>query len=107
LTRNPQDEPDGYGVWNVKVYRSGTYRITLSFEPVGKDVPVPLKAGKAVFKLGNAAMEQIIHAGSRQVSLEIHLDATEGQIETYFTGQRKDGKRVTPFFIKAEFLESK
>lgn len=106
LTRNPQEEPAGYGVWNVKVYRSGTYRITLSFEPIGRDVPVPLKAGTSVFKLGRSVKEQVIQPGSRQVNFEIHLDETEGQIETYLTGQRKDGEKVAPFFVKAEFLES-
>ncbi len=106
MSRNPQEEPDGYGVWNVQVYRSGTYRITLRFEPIGRDVPVPLKAGTAIFKLGNAAAEQSIQPGSRLVSFEIHLDESQGPLESYFTGQRQDGEKVTPFFVEVEFLET-
>jgi arylsulfatase A-like enzyme len=104
MSRNPEEEPDGYGVWNVKVIRSGRYRITLSLDPVGKDVTVPLKAGKAVFMLGASKKSEDIVEGSTKVNLELRLDEIEGAIETYFTGQRRDGKKITPFFIEVEYL---
>ena len=39
------------------------------------------------------------------MSFFIELPQTEGALETYFTGQRKDGAKVTPFFVDIEFIE--
>jgi arylsulfatase A-like enzyme len=104
LGRNPEEEPDGYGVWNVKVVRSGRYRICLRFGPVGNDIQIPLKPGKAVFKLGPVSNENKIERSATQVSFLVQLDETKGSIESFFTGQRRDGKDVTPFFIEVEYL---
>ena len=38
LSRNPKEEPEGTGVWNVHVVRAGRYEIALRFGHVNKDV---------------------------------------------------------------------
>jgi len=104
LSRNPEEEPDGYGVWNVQVFRSGRYRITFRLGPAGTYKNIPLKSGQAVFKLGKTAKTQDIEAGSDRISFELSLTKMKGELETYFTGQRRDGKNITPFFVEVEFL---
>jgi len=104
LGRNPEEEPDGYGVWHVKVVRSGRYRFSLRFGPVGKNVQIPLKPGKAVFKLGDVFHEQDIEPGAVEVSFVVQLNRMQGAVESFFTGQRRDGSDVTPFFIEVEYL---
>jgi arylsulfatase A-like enzyme len=106
LSRNPEEEPDGYGIWNVQVFRSGRYRITLRLGPAGTRESIPLRSGQAVFKLGNASTIQEIPEGSSEVRFDLSLDEMKGELETYFTGQRRDGKKITPFFVDVEFLGS-
>lgn len=105
LSRDPQAEPEGFGVWHVKTTRAGRYKITLRFGPLSGGREVPLKEGIAVFKLGKVYREEKIKEGSPRVSFFIELPQTEGALETYFTGQRKDGAKVTPFFVDIEFIE--
>ena len=104
LSRNPKEEPDGTGVWNVHVVRAGRYRITLRFGQVNKNAWVPLRKGRAVFRLGPVDHSLAIEEGQREASFVVNLAAGDGTLETHLTGQRADGRPVTPFFVEVEYL---
>ena len=105
LNREFEAEPEGYGYWNVTVTRSGRYEITLRFGPVGKGRMPVLNPGKAYFKLGDVNLSHPIQKGAKFVKFTVNLKAGEGRLEAYFTGQRKDGKKVTPFFVDVNYLD--
>jgi hypothetical protein len=93
-------EPDGLGFWEVEVARSGRYKITLSFGPrETKGIPV-LKPGKAYLKLGEMAANKPIPDGAVSVTFNVDLKAGLGRLEAQLSGQRKDGQRVSPFFVQ-------
>jgi arylsulfatase A-like enzyme len=104
LARNPEEEPDGSGVWNVHVARTGRYRIALRFGQVSKETWIPLRKGRAIFKLGMAEVAFDVAEGQREAGFVIILTRGDGSLETYFTGQRADGRPVTPFFVEVEYL---
>lgn len=104
LARDPEEEPDGFGVWNVHVVRTGRFRAALRFGQVNRDVWVPLRKGRAVFKLGAAETGFDVSEGQREVEFVTILAAGDATLEAYFTGQRTDGRPVTPFFVEVEYL---
>jgi hypothetical protein len=104
LARNPKEEPDGTGVWNVHVVRAGRYRVALRFGQVNKDAWVPLRKGRAVLRLGPADHSLAVDEGQREASFVVDLVQGDGTLDTYFTGQRTDGRPVTPFFVEVEYL---
>jgi arylsulfatase A-like enzyme len=104
LARNPKDEPEGTGVWNVRVVRAGRYRIALRFGRVNREAWVPLREGRAFFRLGWVAHSVEVAEGQREASFIVTLAEGEGALETTLTGQRADGRPVTPFFVEIEYL---
>lgn len=104
LSKNAEEEPEGYGVWNVQVVRDGNYRITFRFGPVNSGKDIPFKAGKAFFKFGDVSYSGDIESGSTRTSFALRLKKMKGPMETSVTGQRRDGKAVTPFFVDVEYL---
>lgn len=104
LSRNPKEEPEGTGVWNVHVVRPGRYEIALRFGPVNKESWVPLRKGRASFRLGSAVYAMDVDEGQREARFVVSLAAGDGSLETTLTGQRADGRTVTPFFVEVEYL---
>jgi len=104
LARNPKEEPDGSGVWNVHVVRPGRYRMVLRFGQVSRDTWIPLRKGRAVFKLGTAEAVFDVAEGQREAEFVTDLAAGDGTLEAHFTGQRTDGRPVAPFFVEVEYL---
>jgi len=104
LSRNPEEEPEGTGVWNVRVVRPGRYQIALRFGPVNKDAWVPLRKGRGVFRLGHVETAVDVDGGAREARFDVDLAEGDGTLETYLTGQRKDERPVTPFFVEVEYL---
>jgi len=105
LSLDSAEEPDGWGFWQIRVVRAGRYRVGLRFGPLGNGRELPLKAGEAVFALAGASHVQDIEAGSTGISFIISLPEGQGRLETSITGQRRDGKKVTPFFVDIDFLD--
>lgn len=104
MSRNPEEEPAGTGVWNVQVERSGRYRVAFLLSRPELENPLPLKSGEAMFKLGGIEETRKIVAGDTRVEFELSLEKTRGELVTLLTGQRRDGNQVTPFFITVEYL---
>jgi len=104
LSRNTKEEPDGTGVWNVHVVRTGRYAIALRFGQVNRNAWVLLRKGRAFFRLGAVDHAVDIDEGAREVRFVVGLAAGDGTLETTLTGQRADGRPVTPFFVEVEYL---
>lgn len=104
LGLDPEEEPDGYGVWNVRVVRPGRYRVALRFGPVNRETWIPLRKGRAFFNLGLAGTAVDVAEGQREAEFMITLAAGDGVLEASVTGQRADGRPVTPFFVEVEYL---
>jgi hypothetical protein len=98
-------EPDGFGYWNVNVIRSGRYEITFRLGPTEQDWIPALKPGRAHLRLNSVMKNQQIQEGMKEIRFTVNLSAGAGQLEGYLTGQRKDGEKVSPFFVDVRFLE--
>jgi arylsulfatase A len=96
----------GAGYWNVEVVRRGTYELTFRLGPEDADWIPPLKPGSIQFKLGSVEFETAIPPDAAAVRFRLELEAGPGQLEAYLTGQRKDGQRVSPFFVDVLYLEN-
>ena len=98
-------EPDGFGYWNVNVIRSGRYEITFRLGPTEQDWIPALKLGRAHLRLNSVMKIQQIQEGMKEIRFTVNLSAGAGQLEAYLTGQRKDGEKVSPFFVDVRFLD--
>lgn len=107
VRRMAKSEMDGYGHWNVNVIRSGNYEITCRLGPLDADWTPVLKTGEAYFKLNDVMKTQRIESGMKEIKFKVNLKAGVGKLEAYFTGQRKDGKKVSSFFVDVEYLDMK
>jgi hypothetical protein len=47
-----------------------------------------------------------VDEGQREARFVVSLAAGDGSLETTLTGQRADGRPVTPFFVEVEYLGS-
>ena len=56
------------------------------------------------FKLGAAAAVFDVAEGQREAEFFTDLAAGDGTLEAHFSGQRTDGRPVTPFFVEVEYL---
>ena len=92
------------GVWNVHIVRAGRYRIALRFGEVSKEAWVSLRKGRAVFRLGPVEHSLDVGEGQAEARFDLTLPEGDGSLEAYFTGQRTDGRTVTPFFVEVEYL---
>lgn len=101
LQRNT--EPDGFGYWEVEVVRAGEYEITLRFGSAD-DEKGALKAGQARLQVGKVSREQAIAKAARAVAFHLSLEPGEARLEAALSGQRKDGKSVSPCFVDVKRL---
>jgi arylsulfatase A-like enzyme len=97
-----KSEPDGFGYWEVEVTRSGRYEfITRLGTP---SLPHALREGKATLSCGAAKEEVTIAARSEHVRFEQKLRRGPARLEAAFTGQRADGRAISPFFVEIRYL---
>jgi len=96
----------GAGYWNVEVVRRGTYELTYRLGPEEADWIPPLKPGRVQLKLGSIEYEREISPDAREVRFRLDLETGPGELEAYLTGQRKDGQKVSPFFVDVLYLEN-
>ncbi len=97
----------GSGYWNVEVVREGTYELTYRLGPKEADWIPPLKPGRAQLKLGPIEYETEIPPEAKEVRFRLDLTAGPGELEASLSGQRKDGQRVSPFFVDVRYLGEK
>jgi arylsulfatase A-like enzyme len=96
----------GTGYWNVEVVRRGTYELAYRLGPEEAEWIPSLKPGCAQFRLGPAEFETAIPPDATEVRFRLELEAGPGKLEATLTGQRKDGQKVSPFFIDIFYLEN-
>jgi arylsulfatase A-like enzyme len=95
-------EPDGHGYWEVEVVRSGRYEFVTRLGTA--ELPQPLKAGLASFAAGSLKEAQPIAGGSTAVTFKVRLKAGPARLEIGYSGQRKDGQVITPYFVDIKYL---
>jgi arylsulfatase A-like enzyme len=97
-------EPNGSGHYEVEVARSGRYEITFRFGPLGgKNLPV-MKRGTAYLSLGDVTMAKKIADGDAAVAFSANLKAGRFRLDPLLTGQRSDGRAVSPFFVDVKYM---
>ena len=101
--RHRNSEPDGFGYWEVEVVHAGEYELTLRFGS-SDDERAALKAGKARLQVGKVSREQAIPKAARAVTFRLSLEPGEARLEAALSGQRKDGKIVSPCFVDVKRL---
>jgi len=97
-----KSEPDGYGYWEVEVSRKGRYEFVTRLGTAS--LPQPLRAGKARLTCGPIQEEVPIAAGSESVRFVKQLKRGPARLEAAFTGQRADGRAISPFFVEVRYL---
>ncbi len=99
-----KSEPDGYGFWEVELVRAGRYQFTTRLGTA--ESPQPLKAGQATLALGSQKEAQAIAAGATAVTWNLRLRPGPSRLEIGYSGQRQDGRLISPFFVDVKYLGS-
>ncbi len=106
IIKKAKTELEGNGYWEIYITRTGRYKITLyKCHPQAKDELKVLKQGTARLKVGNIEVTQPIKEGATSITFHINLEAGLARLQTFLSGQRKDGKEVGAFFVEIEYLD--
>jgi len=106
IINKAKTEPEGNGYWEIDIQRSGDYRITLyKCHPKASPELKTLKKGSARLKIGDIDVTQPINEGDTSVSFHVRLKEGPARLQTFLSGQRKDGKEVGAYFIEIEYLD--
>ncbi|MBN8730144.1 MAG: arylsulfatase [Acidobacteria bacterium] len=97
-----KSEPDGFGYWEVEVTRNGRYELIARLGTPA--LPHHLRAGVAKLSCGRMNEELPIAAGIDAVRFAARLDKGPARLEAAFTGQRSDGRAISPFFLEIRYL---
>ncbi len=99
-----RSEPDGYGYWEVELVRAGRYQFVTRLGT--SESPQPLQAGEATLAVGSQKESQAIAAGATTVTWNLRLRPGPARLEIGYSGQRKDGRLISPFFVDVKYLGS-
>ena len=106
IIKKAKTELEGNGYWEIYITRTGRYKITLyKCHPQAKDELKVLKQGTARLKVGNIEVTQPIKEGATSITFHINLEAGLARLQSFLSGQRKDGKEVGAFFVEIEYLD--
>jgi arylsulfatase A-like enzyme len=97
-----KNEPDGYGYWELEVSRTGRYEVVTRLGT--QETPYALRAGNASLTFGDWKEEKAIAAGAAQIRFSSHVKRGPARLEIGFSGQRKDGQLISPFFVDVTYL---